>query len=63
MEAGVDFLKEDNRISSVGLIGHSEGGAVAAIVASRSEDINFIVLMAAPGVLGGTLAQTERTHL
>ena len=63
VEAGVDFLKEDNRISSVGLIGHSEGGAVAAIVASRSEDINFIVLMAAPGVLGAELLRKQNERI
>lgn len=63
VEAGVDFLKKDDRISSVGLIGHSEGGAIAAIVASRSNDINFIVLMAAPGVLGAELLRKQNERI
>ena len=62
VEASVEFLKKDDRINSVGLIGHSEGGAIASIVASRSEDVRFVVLMAAPGVLGSELLlkQNER---
>src|SRR5690606_35185098 len=30
--------------------GHSEGGLIAQMVASKSKDVDFIVLMAAPGV-------------
>ncbi len=62
VEAGVAFLKQDARIGPVGLIGHSEGGLIAAIVASRREDIDFVVLMAVPGVPGAELLlkQNER---
>jgi pimeloyl-ACP methyl ester carboxylesterase len=34
------------------LIGHSEGGVVAPLVASRSKDVAYIVLLAAPGMTG-----------
>ena len=62
VEAGVTFLKRDDRIGTVGLIGHSEGGIIAAIVASRRDDISFVVLMAGPGVPGAELLlkQNER---
>ena len=62
VEAGVAFLKRDDRIGPVGLIGHSEGGIIAAIVASRRDDIGFVVLMAGPGVPGAELLlkQNER---
>lgn len=33
-----------------GLIGHSEGGMIAPMVASQRKDVNFIVLLAGPGV-------------
>ncbi|MDF7777009.1 alpha/beta hydrolase [Sphingomonas sp. AOB5] len=33
----------------VGLIGHSEGGIVASMVASRRKDVAFVVQMAGPG--------------
>ena len=63
VEAGVDFLKKDDRISSIGLIGHSEGGAIAAIVASRSDDVRFVILMAAPGVLGAELLRKQNERI
>ena len=36
----------------IGLIGHSEGGIIAPMVASQSKDINFIVLLAGTGLPG-----------
>ena len=52
--AGVEFLKNRTEINpdQIGLIGHSEGGLIAPIVAVKSPDIAFIVLMAAPGLTG-----------
>jgi pimeloyl-ACP methyl ester carboxylesterase len=52
--AGVELLKNrrDIRGSQIGLIGHSEGGAIAPLVASRSPDVAFIVLLAGPGLPG-----------
>lgn len=63
VEAGVAFLKQDDRIGRVGLIGHSEGGLIAAIVASRSNDVSFIVLMAGPGVPGAELLQKQNERI
>ena len=62
VEAGVEFLKRDARIGQLGLIGHSEGGMIAAIVASHRDNIDFVVLMAGPGVPGVDLMlkQNER---
>jgi hypothetical protein len=34
------------------VIGHSEGGIIAAIMASRRTDVDFIVMMAGPGLNG-----------
>lgn len=52
--AGVAYLKgrADVRPDRIGLIGHSQGGMVAPLAASRSKDVAFIVLLAAPGVTG-----------
>jgi len=49
---GVKYLKSRNEINhnQIGLIGHSEGGDIAPIAASRSSDVAFIVLMAGTGV-------------
>jgi alpha/beta superfamily hydrolase len=35
--------------NKIGLIGHSEGGMIAQIVAAERKDINFIIMLAAPG--------------
>lgn len=50
----VDFLKNRNEIdgSKIGLIGHSEGGIIAPMVAAENTDVKYIVLMAAPGTKG-----------
>ncbi|MCK3686253.1 alpha/beta hydrolase [Maribellus sp. YY47] len=52
--AGVDFLKTRKEINpkEIGLIGHSEGGLIAPIVAAGSKDVAFIVLLAGPGETG-----------
>jgi hypothetical protein len=52
--AGVNYLKNRKDIDSsrIGLIGHSEGGLIAPMLAVKSPDIAFIVLMAAPGLTG-----------
>jgi pimeloyl-ACP methyl ester carboxylesterase len=52
--AAVAFLKTRKEIDprKVGLIGHSEGGYVAPLAASRSKDVAFIVLLAGPGLPG-----------
>jgi pimeloyl-ACP methyl ester carboxylesterase len=52
--AGLDFLRARPDIDSkhIGLIGHSEGGLIAPMVAGRSEHVAFIVLLAGPGVPG-----------
>ena len=63
VEAGVRFLKQDDRIGTIGLIGHSEGGLIAAIVASRSNDVGFVVLMAGPGVPGTELLRKQNERI
>lgn len=52
--AGVAYLKTRKEIdpAKIGLIGHSEGGLVAPLAASRSPDVAFIVLLAGTGVTG-----------
>ena len=52
--AGIEFLRKRPEIDprGIGLIGHSEGGLVAPLVAARARDVAFIVLMAGPGIPG-----------
>ena len=49
--AACEYLKTRPEIfqDHIGFIGHSEGGAIAPIAASESDEVSFIVLMAGPG--------------
>ncbi|MDQ1090564.1 S9 family peptidase [Siphonobacter sp. SORGH_AS_1065] len=53
-EAGIDFLKMQPKVDpqKIGLIGHSEGGAVISIIGSRRRDVAFLVSMAGLGRKG-----------
>jgi uncharacterized protein len=52
--AEVQYLKGRPEIDKarIGLLGHSEGGLVAPLAASRSSDVAFIVLLSGPAVTG-----------
>ncbi|RZJ74086.1 MAG: alpha/beta hydrolase [Flavobacterium sp.] len=56
-EAAFNYLKTRKEINKkkIGLAGHSEGGTAAPIVASRNEDMAFIVLMAGSTIPGDDL--------
>ena len=51
-EAAVEYLKARKEINKkqIGLVGHSEGGIIAPMLASRSKDIAYIVMLAGPGI-------------
>ncbi len=55
--AAVEYLKTLGKINhkQIGLIGHSEGGIIAPMLASRSADVAFIVLLAGSGIPGDEL--------
>ncbi len=54
VEAGITYLTTRPEIDKnrIGLIGHSEGGVIAPMVAARTPGVAFIVLMAGTGVKG-----------
>ncbi|TFW32033.1 alpha/beta hydrolase family protein [Massilia horti] len=56
-EAAVRFLRGRAEIDTkrVGLIGHSEGGLIAPLLASRDPALGFVVMLAGPGVRGDRL--------
>ena len=57
VKSAVRYLKKRKEIdkSKIGLIGHSEGGIIAPIVAANSKDVDFIVLLAGTGIRGDQL--------
>jgi len=64
MIAGIEYLKTRKEIDPkrIGLIGHSEGGCIAPIVAAKSNDVAFIVLMAGTGVTGDVIVEGQITN-
>jgi pimeloyl-ACP methyl ester carboxylesterase len=52
VESALKYLRTRKEINpkKMGLIGHSEGGLIAPIVAAKDKDLAFIVLLAGPGV-------------
>lgn len=61
--AGVEFLKTRQEVdkNNIGLIGHSEGGLIAPLASIDSDEVDFIILMAGPGITGKEILsmQTE----
>ena len=53
--AAVEFLKQRSDINKIGIAGHSEGGLIAPMVAVKSDDVDFIVLMAGTGIRGDSI--------
>jgi pimeloyl-ACP methyl ester carboxylesterase len=64
-EAGVLFLASRPEIShkKIGIIGHSEGGVVAPMVAARSENVGFAVLLAGTGVDGAEILRLQERRI
>jgi pimeloyl-ACP methyl ester carboxylesterase len=50
--AALKFVKKELKIKKIGLIGHSEGGGIGPIVASKVKNLDFLVSLAGPGVSG-----------
>lgn len=59
--AAYQYLRNRSEIDvqKIGFIGHSEGGVISAMVASKISNIAFIILLACPGVNGGTSLSSQ----
>ncbi|MBW8243677.1 alpha/beta fold hydrolase [Muricauda oceani] len=55
--SAITYLKSRSEIDgkAIGLVGHSEGGLIAPMVAAGSKDVAFMVLMAGSGIRGDKL--------
>lgn len=49
--------------TKTGMIGHSEGGLIAPMVAAGRDDINFIILLAGPGVKISQLLEEQNAAI
>ncbi|WP_296313603.1 alpha/beta hydrolase family protein [Winogradskyella sp. UBA3174] len=65
INSAINYLKnrDDINSSKIGLIGHSIGGIIAPKVASENTDVNYIVLLAGPGINGDKLMLSQKAAL
>lgn len=61
-EAGIDFLKSMKQFKSVGVLGHSEGGNIAIMLAARNK-VDFGISMAGIGVKGDTALTAQANKI
>ncbi|MEO8765268.1 MAG: alpha/beta fold hydrolase [Ginsengibacter sp.] len=57
VEAAIKYLESRKDVDThrIGLIGHSEGGIIAPMVAARNNQVAFIVMLAGTGVPGNVI--------
>ena len=62
VESTIAYLKTRKEINpkKIGLMGHSEGGIIAPMVAARSKDVGFIVMLAGSGIRGDILLALQQ---
>ncbi|OZC03318.1 alpha/beta hydrolase family protein [Rubricoccus marinus] len=58
-QAVAEYLATRSEVESVGIVGHSEGGAIGPIVAVASEAVDFLVLLAGPAIPGREVIQYQ----
>lgn len=56
--SAVNYLtsRSDVNVKQIGLIGHSEGGIIAPMTANLTNDVSFVVLLAATGISGSEVS-------
>jgi len=64
-ESALAFLKSRPGIAPdrIGLVGHSEGGVLAPMIAVRNPSARFVVLMAGPGMRLGSLLRLQTVKI
>lgn len=63
--AAIDYLltREEIDPDQIGLLGHSEGGIVAAMLGARNDDLDFIISLAGTGVSGRDVLLLQNRRL
>lgn len=63
VQAAVRFLAARREVArnKIGLIGHSEGGVIAPMVATRSPGVAYVVMLAGTGIPGDSLLRLQGT--
>ncbi|MBC9798238.1 alpha/beta hydrolase family protein [Sinomicrobium weinanense] len=65
VKAALNYLltRQDIQKNNIGLVGHSEGGLIAPIVAATSENVAYIVSLAGPSIPGNRILLSQQKAL
>lgn len=65
VEAAIKYLQTRKEVNKklIGLMGHSEGGVIAPMVASKNTSVKYIVLLAGTGIPGMELLLMQKEQL
>lgn len=65
VESALAYLKTRKEIDSkkIGLVGHSEGGIIAPSIAAKTSDVDFIIMLAGPGIPGYELMLLQKAKI
>jgi pimeloyl-ACP methyl ester carboxylesterase len=65
VKAALHWLRNRPEIdeSRIGLLGHSEGGTVATLAATKAGGVDFLVLLSSPGLRGGEVLSSQITSV
>ena len=61
-DCGLQWLRKSGKFGKIGVLGHSEGGMIAFMLAADKKP-DFIVSMAGPGIKGDTLLAEQQNAL
>lgn len=61
-DCGLQWLRDSGKFGKIGVLGHSEGGMIAFMLAADKK-ADFIVSMAGPGIKGDTLLAEQQNAL
>ena len=64
-EAAFDYLSQrpETDPRKMGILGHSEGGMIAMMLAAENQDVDFIISLAGPGVDGKTIILDQSEYI
>jgi uncharacterized protein len=61
--AAVKYLQKEGKFKTIGIIGHSEGGGLAPLVASKVSDVAFVISLAGPAVPGKQILSKQNKDI
>jgi pimeloyl-ACP methyl ester carboxylesterase len=61
--SGISYLKTRSEVAEIGLVGHSEGGAVAYMAAAESKDVAFMISLAGLATSGLTALKQQNSAI